>query len=269
MTVRSFTHAALLLSGVFIMTACNRNDDEPQPGPINPQHQPVKRLVASQNDFQTFNYTEDGKVSSYSAQWQNSPDGGITTINQQLVFESGKLKQSTSNAGNIKYYYQEGKVYRAENFLNNGRKLSDHFFEYSALGKLAEVEEIITDPQEDGAEAVLIKLSYYPSGNLEKMEYWYKETNEDDFALSFTKYFEQYDDKRNPIPDAILDHWIPELELFKNNPRVVRTVDTNDATENLLTITYEYDALGRPVHRDQRISINGVLKPVIRYSYLY
>ncbi|WP_156123522.1 hypothetical protein [Flavihumibacter sp. ZG627] len=50
---------------------------------------------------------------------------------------------------------------------------------------------------------------------------------------------------------------------------MVRTVDANDDTENLLTITNVNDALRRPVHRDQRISIDGLLKPVIRYSYLY
>ncbi|MBC6491192.1 hypothetical protein ACFSQD_14470 [Flavihumibacter stibioxidans] len=261
---RSFFIAATTLFAVSLVS-CDR-DDYMQLPPTPPERQ-VKKLRASENDFQAFSYNTGKNLTGYTSQWQTSPQGGITRVDFQYEYEGTKLKKMTSQAGRVEYSYTGNRLTKSENFLNNGRKISSHHFTYDNNGRVTDLIETIDQP-EDILE-VKIHISYRGDGNVARIDYFHKRVGETVFENSFSKVFEDYDGQPNPVPSALLEHFIPGQVLFKNNPKVIRNLDGNSTTSDILRITYQYDDYGYPTLRDQQIEIGGVLKPVIRYNYEY
>lgn len=261
---RSFFIAATTLFAVSLVS-CDR-DDDPQLPPAQPERM-VKKLSASENDFQAFSYNTGKNLTGYTSQWQTSPQGGTTRVDFQYEYEGAKLRKMTSQAGRAEYSYTGNRLTKSENFLNNGRKISSHHFTYDSNGRVTDLIETIDQP-EDILE-VKIHISYRADGNVARMDYFHKKVGETVFESSLSKVFEEYDGQPNPVPSALLEHFLPGLVLFKNNPKVIRNLDANATTSDILRITYQYDDYGYPTLRDQQIEIGGVLKPVIRYNYEY
>lgn len=249
-----------------MLTACDRNDDpiipiEPAAGRM------VKKLVVSPTDFMAFNYDNSKRLTGYSSQWQNSPDGGTSSVNFQYTYQNSRLIKATSQHARIDYKYEGNKLAGADNFLINGRKLSTHAFQYDNQGRITDLIESIEQPDE--VAATKIHLSYRADGNVGRIDYMQRLVGSEVFVNSFSKVFEDYDAQPNPVPSALLEHFLPGQTLFKNNPKLIRNLDANATTSDILRITYQYDDNGYPTLRDQQIEINGVLKPVIRYNYEY
>lgn len=261
---RLFQTTAAALFAV-LLVSCDR-DDDPQLPPLILEKQ-VKKLSASANDFQAFHYNSGKNLTGYTSQWQNSPAGGISRVDYQYEYEGSKLKKMTSQAGRVEYTYSGNQLIQADNYGNNGRKISSHHFTYDTQGRITDLIETIDQPEE--ILKVKIHISYRGDENVGRMDYFHKRVGASVFENSLSKVFEQYDAQPNPVPSAILEHFIPGNKLFRNNPKLIRNLDQHGQAIDALHLAYQYNDEGYPVTRDQQMEVNGVLKPVIRYTYEY
>lgn len=256
---------ALALAAASI-SACNKEND-PGGNPIPLPQKFVKKLAASENDFQSFQFNALGNISSYTSQWQNSVEGGISTYTLQLTYDGGRLVRSTNQNGRIEYKYEGGRISGSENFLSNGRKLSTHNFNYNEAGRITDLVETIAEPDE--VAATRIHYSYRNDGNPGRVDFQIKRVGSEVFVNSFSKVYEAYDDRPNPVPAAILEHFIPNQLLFRNNPKQIRNLDQDSNTIEILRLTYQYGNDGYPISHNSQREINGEIKPALTFQYVY
>lgn len=244
-------------------TSCNHGD-APTPRPVPGRM--VKKLVASENDFQSYTFNDDNQLSGYTIQWQSSADQNSRT-DYHFEYEGRKVIRLTNQGGRTEYHYNGNTIVSADNFASNGRKLSVHEFSYDAQGRVKELVEKIEIP-EDVAEMKIV-LEYYPDGNLKNLTNMSRPTGSQEFLTHFTQFFEAYDKKKQPVASMIMGHYIPGLALHKNNPLRMKTLLPDGSTERTLIMEYLYDNEGYPTSRNQHIVSNGQSFPALRYTYIY
>ncbi|ULQ54619.1 hypothetical protein [Flavihumibacter fluvii] len=179
------------------------------------------------------------------------------------------MKQWSTQSGYTNYGYSGNKLASATSYYSNGSTMSEYQFQFDASNRLKVLIETIAKPAANGAKKVKLLYSYYPNGNLWKMDTYFQIVNHNDFELSYSRVYEAYDDKKNPEPAIFSGHFLPGIYLWFNNPTQIRDITPNDNLDYLLRINYTYNSAGYPIRRVQQIEINGIPKPSISYDYVY
>jgi hypothetical protein len=245
-------------------TACNHGDapsPDPAPGRV------VKKLVASESDYQAYTFNGNNQLSDYTVQWQSSQDH---TSRQDYHFEyEGRkvIRVTNQGGGRVEYHYTGNRIISADNYASNGRKLSTHEFSYDPQGRVKELVEKIESPQ-DIAELKFV-LAYHSDGNLKTITHLARRMGSQQFLESFTQFFEAYDKKNQPVASMLLGHYLPGIVLHKNNPLKMKTLMPDGSTERTLVMEYQYDNEGYPSSRKQHIEMNGQSFPALEYTYIY
>lgn len=247
------------------LASCDKGGDPVKPAPYTGKM--ASRLVASENDFQAFSYNNDRQLTHYTTQWQTSPDGGVTRVDFQYQFEGGRLKQMTCQSGKATYFYEGDKPAKADFFRTDGRKLATHIFLYDNQSRISEAIELIEQPQD--IYATRFKYSYRPDGNVGRTDYQTRASATAPYVTIFSKVYESYDDKPNTLSASVMDHFLPGVRLFRNNPLTIKELGANGATTGIIRMSYEYDNQGLPVKRQQQFETGGVVRPAINFNYQY
>lgn len=260
------TKPLLLLSFLLIgLFACQK---EPRPLPELPPAKTVKRVSWSAQDFATYEYNAAGLVTRHVSQWANGA-GSVNKITNSYTYnDAGQLTRWQNEAGHSTFVYKAGKLESSEHFVANGRTLSSMKYGFEN-NKLVWVIERNEAPLPDDAIEAKVSYTYYPNGNVQRIDFAYRQQLTDPFAINFSKVYETYDDKPNPEPDGVLGMILPGVVLHKNNPVKINTVLPNNTVEGYSRFEYTYNSEGRPQQRKHYIATNGTEGAPVQSTYQY
>lgn len=236
----------LFLLLAIIIQACKKEHVSKPPFPIPAKI--VKQISASATDFRAYEYDAAGKVSKFTMQWDNGT-GQLSKLTQTYTYAGEKLIKNLNNAGYTEYYYEGDKLIRSEHFFTGGAKLSTLQYSYNTQGQLATLVEKIANPDAMGIAETRINYQYYSSGNVKQIDFAHRKASTDPFTLNFSKIYEQYDENKNPEPDIVVNSFIPNIVLFRNNPIKINTVLANGSLESYQRYEYTYNADGFPIEK--------------------
>ena len=257
---------SLLFAVICCLFACRKDETIPLPDPAPAKM--VRQIIASPNDFVTYEYDAMGNVIKYTSQWENGT-GGISRLNNAFDYSDNKLMKFTNEAGHAIFTYNGSVVAKSDNFAANGKKLSTILYQYDESGRLASLIEQISNPEPDAASETKVSYQYYSNGNVSRIDFAYRKQTSEPFVVSFSKVFVEYDNKKNPEPDGVLGFFLPKVILQKNNPIKINNVLPNGTIEGYSRYEYNYNSEGYPVKRKHFMAIGSNEQTPVSFDYIY
>ena len=241
---------------VFILSAlfsCHKGKDYPSETPANPHSFVALKLkdidIASlPSPYYHFEYSGDKHISSFN--FSNGLIYDITYTGDDLTL----MKNNTAGTSkdSVKYNYTDNKLTRVTVTADVGVTYRRAFLTYYPSGQLQKLEWELKLDNEPFAKEQSFTFTYYPDGNVKEILQQY-------FAVgplseaTFTDKYENYDDKINVDGFTLVEPsrlklpiLIPGITLQVNNVgRIVRIGGAAVTYE--VNYTYTYDGTGRPL----------------------
>jgi hypothetical protein len=217
---KKFLIVALLVS---FFTACKKEHspapDQPVPAPITDARTVLLKEVTATNlpsPYFRYVYNNEKFVTEISFASSMSV--------YQFEYENSRVKKMTNikNGHKVLYTYSNKHVAQMDEYNQANEKIFSYEFQYDTAGKLTQVgwKEYTGFPAGHLFKKAL--LTYYPDGNLSKMEIYYATTNV--MELTITRQFSGYDDKMNVDDFYMLEEFfdtflfLPQVKIQLNNP---------------------------------------------------
>jgi hypothetical protein len=240
---------------VFILSAlfsC-RKERHPTDPPANPQSFVALKLKdinigSLPSPYYHFEYRDDKYISSFD--FSNGLIYDMTYTGDNLTLMKNNTAGTTKDS--VKYSYTDNKLTQITVTADVGFTYRRAFLTYYPSGQLQKLEWELKPGNEPFAKEQSFTFTYYPDGNVKEILQQY-------FAVgmlpeaSFTDKYENYDNKINvdgftlAEPSRIkIPILIPGITLQVNNAgRIVRTGGAAVTYE--VNYTYTYDGTGRPL----------------------
>lgn len=247
--------AAALLATV---TACKKDPVDPfepyppqqqLPNPL-PAKALVKKLIWSENDYDTFTYNGQNQVQKLHTQWQfvEGDPTQIKSIDYDFEYDDQNRPVQTkmSYGFAIKFFYKDNLVTKTQEVKPNGTVASEIDYVYNNRRLIQEKWRIINQPGERD-DVYRYDISYDDSGNLNKIA-TYEQDSSLNYNLIQTTEYSDFDNKINPISWMLRNPHLPQMRLQYNNPgKEVRR--TGGSAPEIVTHEYQYNAQGLPILR--------------------
>jgi YD repeat-containing protein len=254
--MRVATNKLLLCSFLLLGLAACQKDPEPVPE-TPPPAKTVTKVGWSDQDFVTYEYNAAGLVTRHVSQWANGTGTVNKLTNTYTYSDNGQLTRWQNEAGYSTFVYKGNKPESSAYFFTNGRQLSSMKYQFDN-NRLVSVIERNEMPLPDDAIETKVSYTYYPNGNVQRIDFAYRNKLTDPFVINFSKVIDLYDNKPNPEPDGVLGTILPGVVLHKNNPVKISTLLPNNTVEGFSRFEYTYNAQGLPQQRKQYITTGSV-----------
>jgi hypothetical protein len=196
-------------------------------------------------------YNEAGQVAEIISE-SEMPDKEIISTVQEFEYNSdGKIVSSRiDNERLYQYSYEAGQVVKTEELLN-GIALNRFVFSYQTNGL---VKEMMIYQYENGDVTLRGKINYAFDVNSNVSSVKEFSYDAPGFALELIYEFDRYDNF--PSADSHFDfHTLnPALQLHKNNPGKMVSINKNGVTFSIEDYVYDYNDKGYPVKRESTIT---------------
>lgn len=244
---------------VMLLASCKKTVTEPQQA-----IKQVTKISSSPTDFRSFTYDANKLLTNHTIQFINGNGTSVMSVNYSYV--DGVINTAGSPGGSV-FYETEGKQVKVvRSFRPMGSEISVIHYSYNSKGQLIEWIEKFSQPENDQPKESKQAFEYYADGNVKRMMYYLKMTNDGPFVLSGSTVYDQYDRFKNPeisFPGTV---YLPSVVFQKNNAQRIRHYAANGAIYQTLTFEYTYDADGYPatkLYKDDRSTV-----PILfTYSY--
>jgi hypothetical protein len=224
----------------------------------------VTKISSSPTDFRSFTYDANKLLTNHTLQFINGNGTSIMSVNYSYV--NGVINTAGSPGGSVFYETEGGQVKVVRSFRPMGSEISVINYSYNSKGQLIEWREKFSQPENDQPKESKQTFEYYADGNVKRMMYYLKMTNDGPFVLNGTTLYDQYDQFKNPdisFPGTV---YLPSVVFQKNNAGRMRHYAANGELYQTSTFEYTYDADGYPatkLYRDDRSTI------AILFTYQY
>lgn len=253
-----YTSIMILFVG-FLIASCKK----PTPQTQQAVRQVVK-ISTSATDFRSFTYDSDKRLTNHRIQFVNTDGPSIMSVNYSYV---DGLIHTASSAGGSMFYETEGQQVKVvRNFRPMGSEMSVFNCGYNNQGQLTEWIERISQPEIDQPKETKQTFEYYADGNVKRIMYYLKFTNNGPFLLSGSTLYDQYDQFKNPEVSFSGGIYLPNVVFQKNNARRVVYYAADGIPYQTTTFDYTYDTDGYPktkLYKDDR----GNTPILFTYSY--
>jgi hypothetical protein len=252
--------ATLLAIAIFFISSCKK--------PTIPPQQSLKRIAkisSSPTDFRSFTYNENKLLTNYSIQFLNG--NGTSTMSVNYSYIDGVISTASFQGGSVFYETEGRQVKIIRSFRPLGSEISTLYYTYNSKGQLIEWREKFSQPETDQPKESKQSFEYYADGNLKRMMYFIKMTNDGPFVLNGSTVYDQYDQFKNPEISFLGSMYLPSVVFHKNNVGRIRYYAADGVSYHTLTFEYTYDADGYPItklHKDDR----STMYILFMYTYL-
>jgi len=224
----------------------------------------VVKISSSAADFRSFTYDADKRLTNHTLQFINGNGTSVMSVDYSYI--NGVINTALAPSGSV-FYETEGKQVKVvRSFRPMGSEISVINYSYNSKGQLIEWVEKFSQPENDQPKESKQTFEYYADGNVKRMMYYLKMTNDGPFVLNGSTLYDQYDQFRNPdisFPGTV---YLPSIVFQKNNPGRIRHYAANGELYQTNTFEYTYDADGYPatkLYKDDRSTISVLFT----YSY--
>ena len=244
----AFTTIAFI---ILFVSSCKKPTTQPQQS-----FKQVTKISSSPTDFRSFTYDANKNLTNFSLQFN---DGiGISLMSVNYSYLDGIINTASSQAGSVFYDTEGRQVKVVRSFRPMGSELSVINYSYNSSGQLIEWREKFSQPEVDHPKESKQTFEYYIDGNVKRVMYYLKMTNDGSFTLSGSTVYDQYDQFKNPEISFLGTIYLPSVVFQKNNARRVRYYAANGENYQTITFDYTYDADGYPatkLYKDNRSSV--------------
>jgi len=178
----------------------------------------------------------------------------------------GIINTASSQGGSVFYETEGRQVKVVRSFRPMGSEISTLYYTYNSKGQLIEWREKFGQPEIDQPKESKQAFEYYADGNLKRMIYYLKFTDNGPFVLSGSTLYDQYDQFKNAEISFLGTLYLPSVVFQKNNVRRIRYYAADGVLYQTITFEYTYDADGYPatkLYKDDRSTV-----PILfTYSY--
>lgn len=244
---------------VMLLASCKKPVNEPQ----RPFKQVIK-ISTSPTDFRSFTYDANKLLTNYTIQFINGNGTSVMSVNYSYV--DGVINTAGAPGGSVFYETEGNQVKVVRSFRPMGSEISVINYSYNSKGQLIEWREKFNQPEIDQPKESKQIFEYYADGNVKRMIYYLKMTNDGPFVLNGSTVYDQYDQFKNPeipFPGTV---YLPSIVFQKNNVGRMRHYAANGELYQTSTFEYTYDSDGYPstkLYKDDRSSI-----PIL-FTYQY
>lgn len=245
---RNYLFFIILVAGVLFSCKKENNNLPPVTAPdVTPVL--LKDIVVQSlpSPYYHFEYNDSG----YAA--KTSFSSGLEMYD--ISYASGKISEMKSthiiNKDRLVYEYENGKVFLVKYINEAGVNYKRCFLSYNPSGQLEKMEWYSKQGNVGFVISRTLNFTYYPDGNLFELRDHRHATDGGQNEAIYTDRFENYDDKVNVDGFSLIhdsnDHLIllPGVKLQKNNP--FRNIRTGDGVHYEISYTYIYNERNRPV----------------------
>lgn len=257
------------------------NPNNPGNGQPDPGQQPTPiptgkfvQLKWTELDFQRVDYDKNGLITRYVSQYNSSQgSNAVTNFTQEFYYDSNKrlVKQTSNVYGSILFFYNGNQLEKALENDKLDRPLKEYYFTFRADGKLESRLTYKVDLNNTKTEYQKQVYKYDARGNLVIIEDYFKNPATNKLELSTRFFFEDFDDKKAPIPFLTTYPYLPQFTAWVNNPRV-KYAQNKDGYElsGRERYGYTYNAEGFPTSQIRSTVIGGG-RPDVTYTgnYIY
>lgn len=244
---------------LLLLVSCKKPTTQPQRS-----LKQVTKISSSPTDFRSFTYDANKLLTNHTLQFINGNGTSLMSVNYFYIDDI--ISTASSQGGSVFYETEGQQVKVVRSFRPMGSEISVINYSYNSKGQLIEWREKFSQPDIDQPKESKQTFEYYPDGNVKRMMYYLKMTNESPFLLNGSTLYDQYDQFKNPdisFPGTV---YLPSVIFQKNNPGRIRHYAANGELYQTNTFEYTYDADGYPatkLYKDDRSTI-----PVLfTYSY--
>lgn len=263
----------ILFVMVLGLSSCQQEVDFPDPRPREENRTPIvekallKKIQNAPNDFQTFEYDEQGNLLKYTTQYTYSPNGAVRQNSHVFEYdEAKKLIKVASSYRYSKYFYKDGKLEKTETYSpSNNQLISTIFYTFNEKQQLVSALEVIVKPTPSQSKRT---FRYDEKGNLTQQAHAFLNKN-NAFELTHTVFYENYDDKKSVDNQVFFYPYLPTTKFFANNYRRMKTVYANGAIdEHTYLFDFQYNDKGFPISKTQSVA-NRPNVTSIKFDYSY
>lgn len=244
---------------LILLASCKKPTNQPQR-----ISKLVTKISSSPTDFRSFTYDANKLLTNHTLQFINGNGTSLMSVN--YFYTDGIISTASSQGGSV-FYETEGKeVKLVRSFRPMGSEISTLYYTYNSKGQLTEWREKFGQPEIDQPKESKQSFEYYADGNLKRMMYYLKMTNDGAFTLSGSTLYDQYDQFKNPEISFLGTVYLPSVVFQKNNAGRMRHYAANGDLYQTSTFEYTYDADGYPatkLYKDDRSTID------ILFTYSY
>ncbi|HJV19855.1 MAG TPA: hypothetical protein VJ552_08280 [Sediminibacterium sp.] len=258
--------AGFVLAMFSIMTVSCKKDCPKDPAPV-PQAKKLYKIMNDPREFRLFEYNANGDVSQLISQFvNNQATNSVTVQTNKFVYENNQLKRVNNEGGYLLYHYTGTRLDSIQAFAINDRRYSSLFPQFNAQNQLVSLIEI--PAKQDPGLPVESKMTYEyaASGNIDRYNYFIKETTGSDFRLVYRTVFSDYDNSPYQENFTFSGIYLRGVVFMKNNPRKIEETTPAGAVYETTWNEYTYDADQYVIKRKQSYSTTNV---VITYEYSY
>lgn len=235
--------------------------------PVTEPQRSIKQVVkisSSPADFRSFIYDADKRLTNHTLQFINGNGTSVMSVDYSYI--NGVINTALAPSGSV-FYETEGKQVKVvRSFRPMGSEISVINYSYNSEGQLIEWIEKFSQPENDQPKESKQTFEYYADGNVKRMMYYLKMTNDGPFVLNGSTLYDQYDQFKNPdisFPGTV---YLPSIIFQKSNPGRIRHYAANGELYQTNTFEYTYDADGYPatkLYKDDRSTVS------ILFTYSY
>jgi hypothetical protein len=235
----------------FLLASCKK--------PTSGTQQKAKQLIkiaSSATDFRSFTYDANKHLTNHTIQFVNVDGPSIMSVN--FSYLDGLINTASSSGGSVFYETEGQQVKVVRSFRPMGSEISVINFSYNNRGQLTEWRERFGQPEVDQPKESKQTFEYYADGNLKRIMYYLKFTNDGAFLLSGSALYDQYDQFKNPEVSFPGTVYLPNVVFHKNNFRRIRYYAANGDLYQTSTFDFAYDADGYPatkLYKDDRSTV--------------
>ncbi|HLP38733.1 hypothetical protein [Lacibacter sp.] len=244
---------------LLLLVSCNKPANQPQR-----ISKLLTKISSSPTDFRSYTYDANKLLTNHTIQFINGNGTSVMSVNYSYV--NGMINTAGSQGGSVFYEAEGNQVKVVRSFRPMGSEISVINYSYNSKGQLIEWREKFNQPDIDQPKESKQIFEYYADGNVKRMMYYLKMTNDGPFVLNGSTVYDQYDQFKNPeipFPGTV---YLPSIVFQKNNFGRMRHYAANGELYQTSTFEYTYDADGYPstkLYRDDRSTI-----PIV-FTYQY
>lgn len=258
--------AGVVLALFSLMVVSCRKDCPQDPVPA-PQTKKLYKIMNDPREFRLFEYNANGDVSQLISQFVNDQSAGSVTVQtNQFVYENNLLKRVNNEGGYLLYHYTGTRLDSIQSYAINNRRYASLFPQFNAQNQLI---SLIEKPakQDPGLPAESkMTYEYAASGNIDRYNYFIKETTGSDFRLVYRTVFSDYDNSPNFENFTFSGIYLKGVVFMKNNPRKIEEASSAGTVYETTWNEYTYDADNYVTKRKQSYSSTNV---VLNFEYSY
>jgi hypothetical protein len=245
------TKYLLLVFILPVLFSCRKGKDHPSNPPDSPSFVELKlkdiNITGLPSPYYHFEYRDDKYISSFN--FSNGLIYDMTYTGDDLTLMKNN---TTGTRDSLKYNYTGNKLAQITVTTDAGFTYRQAFLTYYPSGQLQKLEWELKPGNEPFAKEQSFTFTYYPDGNVKEIVQQYFAVGQLPEA-TFTDKYENYDDKKNADGFILMEPGrlripilIPGITLQVNNAgRIVRTGGAAVTYE--VNYTYAYDGTGRPL----------------------